>query len=786
MTEQSKLYEDPYAEREKQKYENPVPSREFILQLLRGQQQPLDRAQIIHLFQLRDPQQIEGIRRRLKAMERDGQVVWIKGYYYPADQFDRKEGIISAYPDGFGFVIAEDGKEDIFLSPKEMRTLFHGDRVEARITSVDARGRRAGMISRVLERNTHTITGLLTFVSGYAQVMPDHKKIQQDIVIDPQDLCGAQEGQVVVAEITHYPTHKRKAQGRIIQVLGDHMKPGQEIEVSLRLHDIPHQWPEAVSTQIEMLADQVEIPAQQPYQDMTHIPFVTIDGEDAQDFDDAVFCVPTDDGWRLKVAIADVAHYVPLDSALDKEAQRRGTSVYFPGRVIPMLPEKLSNGLCSLQPGVDRLAMICDIAFDAKGNMREYEFYQAVIHSVARLTYTQVGNFLQGDEDALQNNLLPPHIDSLYQLYQLLAQQRQQRGAIDFDTIETRIIFGASKKIDRIVPVVRNEAHKLIEECMLAANVCAADFLLKHKKIALYRNHAGPSAEKLSDLRDILRLLGLMLAGGDEPQPADYNQLLQKIRDRDDFAMLQTTLLRSLSQAEYEAKNKGHFGLAYPAYAHFTSPIRRYPDLLVHRAIKSILYQQPYPYTEDAMQALGEQCSQAERRADEATQDVMDWLKCEYMLDKIGEEFSGIITTVTGFGFFVALDNIHIEGLVHVTSLHNDYYVFEPARQQMRGKNSGISYRIGAKVQVRVAAVSLDERKIDLVLLDSLRKQGKKMATRRASPAANPETQHFAATTETRERKPLTPDNHETAPPADKKPKPGKRSKRKISFKRRL
>jgi ribonuclease R len=777
MTETNKL-NDPYADREKENYENPVPSREFILDLIKSQGKPLDRAQIIQLFDLSDPNQLEGIRRRLKAMERDGQLVWIKGYYHLISEFELLEGIVSAHPDGFGFMLAEDGGEDVFLSQREMRLLFHEDRVAVRVTSTDRKGRRHGVVAEVISHNTHTITGLYTSVTGQAVVMADHKKIQQDIIVAENDHTEVQEGQVVVIEITKYPTYFKKAEGRIIQVLGDHMKPGQEIEVSVRIHDIPHKWPDSVENCIASLESDVKDEDKKQRLDLTETAFVTIDGEDAKDFDDAVFCNKTDSGWQLKVAIADVSFYVNESEALDVEAQNRGTSVYFPGRVIPMLPEKLSNGLCSLNPQVDRLAMVCDINFSHQGDVLGYEFSEVVICSHARLTYTQVADMLiEGDAELCQQyNELLPALHELYQLYQVLITKRQQRGAIDFETVETRIVFGEGKKIEKIVPVSRNDAHRIIEECMLAANVCTADFLLKHKIPTLYRNHQGPTETKLKSLRDALSLLGLSLTGGEDPDASDYAKLVELIKPRSDFDMLQTMMLRSLSQAKYEAENSGHFGLSYPAYTHFTSPIRRYPDLTVHRCIKSIIKKEKINHTQEQMLQLGEHCSMTERRADEATRDVMDWLKCEYMLDKVGEEFEGIITTVTGFGFFVELGGIHVEGLVHVTSLKSDYYVFDQSSQQMKGERTGVAYKLGDNIRIRVASVSLDERKIDFILANSLpqRKPYKKTAMRSKASTESKNTDTSDVKTST------------VATNNENKKKKNKRRSRKTTFSRRL
>jgi len=714
-------YQDPYAQREQEKYENPVPSREIILELIKSSERLYNRDMIIEHFNLRDEDQLEGIRRRLKAMERDGQVVWIKGFYHSVDNFELVSGIVSSHKDGFGFLLAEDGEDDVFINQREMLQLYNGDRAKVRITSVDKKGRRCGVVTEVVERNTHKITGLYTTSSGRAMVAPDHKKIKHDVYIEANDQTIVEDGQVVVVEITQYPTRFRKAEGRIVQVLGDHMQPGQEIDVSVRIHDIPHEWPETVIAEADLCQSELSEHDKENRLDIRDLALVTIDGDDAKDFDDAVYAEKTATGWRLKVAIADVSFYVSPESALDLEAKNRGTSVYFPGRVVPMLPEALSNGLCSLNPDQDRLCMLCDMEIDEQGEVVSYQFHEALMRSKARLTYDTVAAILDDADAKLSEQYadLLPQLHELYQVFQVLLAKRNKAGAIDFATVETKILFAENKKIERIVPVQRNDAHRLIEECMLASNVCAADYLLKQKVPVLFRNHEGPTETKLTDLRAKLDLLGLSLGGGDKPEASDYAKLLSDISTRPDADLIQTSLLRSMSQAVYEAENNGHFGLSFTAYAHFTSPIRRYPDLLVHRAIKYCLDKKRFAknlLSQELMVQLGEHCSLVERRADEATRDVVDWLKCEYMLDKVGEEFTGIITTVTGFGFFVEIENIHVEGLVHVTALSHDFYAFNKAGQELRGERTGKRYRLGDMVKIQVASVSLDERKIDFFL----------------------------------------------------------------------
>ncbi|MCN4143945.1 MAG: ribonuclease R [Thiohalomonas sp.] len=721
---------DPYAKREAKNYENPIPSREFIIDLLLEQPEPINRFQVEKLLNLQDPDQKEGLRRRLRAMERDGQLYFNRRKCYELiSELEVLEGIVSAHPDGFGFVLAEDGGGDLFLGMRDMRRVFHGDRVQVRFAGVDRKGRPEGSLVKIIENNTNTIVGQLEDRDGVLMVVPDHKRINHDVIISAEHTYGAEVGQMVMVEILYYPTQFQRAKGRVIQNLGGHMEPGQEIDVAIRSYDIPHEWPMMLEAEIADLEPSVPQESKVGREDFREHLLVTIDGEDAKDFDDAVCCQKTDSGpnkggWRLWVGIADVSAYVERGTALDAEAKRRGTSVYFPGRVIPMLPEVLSNGLCSINPDVDRLTMLCEMNISAAGEVVDYRFSEGLMRSHARLTYNQVAvMLLDGDAKLCEKYLdLLPHLHELYQLYLVLAKKRAQRGAIDFETVETQIVFGEHKKIEKLVPIACNDAHRVIEECMLAANVSAANFLLENKIAALYRNHKGPTDEKLKALKEFITPLSLVLGGGDEPQAKDFSKLLNEIKERPDFEVLQTVMLRSLSQAVYEAENVGHFGLSFDAYAHFTSPIRRYPDLLVHRAIKHIVRGQKvssYNYTQEQMSDLGQHCSITERRADDATRNAMDWLKCEYMLDKVGEEFDGRISTVTGFGLFVVLDDIHVEGLVHITALKDDYYHYDKINHIMKGERTGRSFQLGGKISIKVAAVSLHERKIDFVLKGS-------------------------------------------------------------------
>lgn len=755
---------DPEAAREAEKYDNPIPSRELILSHLAERGAPASREQLVEEFGLHTDDQLEALRRRLRAMERDGQLIYTRrGTYAPVDKLDLICGRISGHRDGFGFLVPDDGSDDLFLSPAQMRLVFDRDRALVRVAGFDRRGRREGGIVEVIERAHESIVGRYYEENGIGFVVADNPKIQQEVLVTPGRTAGARIGQFVEIKITHWPTARFQPQGDIVEVIGNYMAPGMEIDVALRSYDIPHVWPEAVVKEARKLKPEVEEKDKEKRVDLRHLPFVTIDGEDARDFDDAVYCEKNSSrwklfsgGWKLYVAIADVSHYVKVGSALDAEAVERGNSVYFPERVVPMLPEELSNGLCSLNPHVDRLAMVCEMTMSKSGQMVDYKFYEAVIHSHARLTYNKVSLMLEDPKSSEGKSLrseykeVLPHLNQLYALYQVLVAARHERGAIDFETQETRIVFGTDRKIDEIRPTQRNDAHKLIEECMLAANVATARFMQDHEIPSLYRVHDGPPLERLEKLKAFLGELGLSLQRGkskDGPSPKDYQRLLESIRERPDYHLIQTVMLRSLSQAVYSAQNEGHFGLNYEAYTHFTSPIRRYPDLLVHRAIRSVVRSKRetkhveragaaimpkariYPYDEATLEKLGEQCSMTERRADEATRDVVNWLKCEFMQDRVGETFAGVITAVTGFGIFVELRDIYVEGLVHVTALPADYYHFDPVHHRLSGERSGRSFRLGDSVEVKVMRVDLDERKIDFEL--SQDKAGKGDDTRR-------------------------------------------------------
>jgi ribonuclease R len=731
---------DPHAAREAARYDNPIPSREAILELLTAAEKPLDHNAIAQSLGLAEPEQVEALQKRLRAMERDGQLmVNRRGTYCLVDKMDLLHCRVQGHRDGYGFAMPLGEGDDIYLSARQMHFVLDGDEVLVQVTGEDRRGRLEGRVVEVLARKHKTVVGRYQEESGIGFVIPDNGRLTQQILIPPKEKGQARSGQIVTAEITDYPTRQLGAKGRIAEVLGDHLDPGMEIDVAIRSHGIPYEWPEAVLAEAGRLEAEPLEADKQHRVDLRKLAFVTIDGEDARDFDDAVYCEEGKGGtWRLWVAIADVSHYVRPGSALDEEAALRGNSVYFPARVVPMLPEALSNGLCSLKPSVDRLAMVCEMELSAAGVLAKYRFYEAVIHSHARLTYTQVAEVLAngGHPDVEKRRV--DDLKRLHSLYKVLRAARDERGAIDFDTVETRIIFDERRKIEAIVPVVRNDAHKLIEECMLCANVATARLYDVNKLPTVFRVHEGPTEEKLEGLRKFLGELGLDLGGGAKPTPLHYQQLLTQIEGREDAQVIQTMLLRSLSQAVYQPENKGHFGLHYDAYAHFTSPIRRYPDLLVHRGIRHLIRsggrargvlriegaepiaaKQIFPYDVHAMAVHGEHCSMTERRADDATREVDAWLKCEYLQEHVGAEFNGVIAAVTSFGLFVELEDLYIEGLVHVTALPADYYHFDKARQRLNGERSGRSFQIGGLVRVQVARVDLDDRKIDLELIDA-------------------------------------------------------------------
>ena len=707
--------QDPHLEREKLKYSNPLPSREFVLQILAEQGIPLFPDELARMLSIKRAESVY-FERRLRAMERDGEIIINrKGAVCVAQKLDLIKCKVSGHRDGYGFAIPDEGEGqggDIFLPEREMKKAMHGDRVMVRPSGVDRRGRQEGKIVEVLDHVVGKLVGRINRVRGVWVVTPEDRRLNHDILIEPGGEAGAKDGQVVMVEILQYPEAYRQPVGKVIEVLGNYADPGMEIEIALRKHDLPHQFSDDALAQAKATPKKVRKKDwTKDRVDLRALPLVTIDGETARDFDDAVYAEKQGKGFRLVVAIADVSFYVQPGDALDQEAINRGTSVYFPRRVIPMLPEALSNGICSLNPDVERMCMVCDMQINAKGVVKRYQFYPAVMLSKARLTYTQVWDWIQNGSDSP----LLPQIQTLYALFKVLLAARSQRGAIEFDSTETQMIFNEAGKIERIVPVVRNDAHRLIEECMLAANVCAAAFLEQNGHKALYRVHEGPTEEKLENLRNYLRLVGLSLGGGEKPTAKDYAKLAEQIHGRPDAPVLQTMLLRSMQQAVYTPDNNGHFGLAYEAYAHFTSPIRRYPDLLVHRSIKAVL--KGGKYKPGKWAALGVHCSMTERRADDASRDVESWLKTYYMRDKIGEVFKGKISAVTSFGVFVLLDDVYVEGLVHISELGKDYFHFKKDIQAIVGEKSGMQYRLGDTLTVKVMSANLESAQVDFALL---------------------------------------------------------------------
>jgi ribonuclease R len=726
---------DPQAEREAQKYDQPIASRELILAVMAERDVPMRFTELADALGILNDSDLFSLQKRVKAMQRDGQLIsGRRGALGLPKKMDLVKCKIIGHRDGYGFASPVEGGDDFFLSSRQMYSVFDGDEVLVAQSGHDDKGRPEGQIVEVLIRAHTHIVGRYMEEGGIGYLLPHNRRISNHVLIPPKSKSGAKSGQLVSVKLTDYPTEVLGAKGEVEEILGDHLDPGLEIDVAIRAHDIPHEWPDAVLSEAGALRDEPSEVDKQNRVDLRHLGLVTIDGEDARDFDDAVYCETEGSGFRLWVAIADVSHYVQIGSALDEEAFNRGNSVYFPERVVPMFPEVLSNGLCSLKPEVDRLAMVCEMVIDAQGQVTDSSFYEAVIHSHARLTYTQVGEVL---ENGWHEDVHTDQLESLFRLhalYKVLREARSKRGAIDFETVETRILFDENRKIDAIVPVNRNDAHKLIEECMLAANVATAGYLEESELSALFRVHEGPSAERLEALRTFLGELALDLPGGMDPTPLDYQSVLSRLAERDDAQVIQTMLLRSLSQAVYKPDNGGHFGLNYEAYAHFTSPIRRYPDLLVHRAIKRLAAasgstprkrskdetRAPYPYTMTDLVTAGEHCSMTERRADDATRDVQLWLKCEYLRHHIGDEFAGVVASVTRFGMFVELTDIYMEGLVHISALPSDYYHFDQASQRLVGEHTRQTYQLGDAVRVQVARVDLDDRKIDLELVGAV------------------------------------------------------------------
>ena len=710
---------DPHFQRESQKYDNPILSREGLLQFLRDADGPLPLEDMAKALKLEAPERLDALQRRLQAMVRDGQVLLNRrGGYAPAAALDLLAGTVIAHPDGFGFVKFEAGGDDGFLNPSELRKCFHGDRVLVSIINIDHKGRRNVAIAEVLERRHTRVTGRFNIRAGIAAVVPDDRRLQHEVLIGPDDRNGAKDGQLVVAEITSPPDSGRPPIGKVLVVLGDRLTATKVVEMAIHGHNLPHEFPEPVLREASAIPVDVTAAEAAARVDIRHLPLVTIDGEDAKDFDDAVYCESNAAGFRLVVAIADVSHYVRPGAALDDEAVLRGTSVYFPGFVVPMLPENLSNGICSLKPKVDRLCFVCDMQVGFDGLVTESRFYEAVMHSHARLTYSQVWKVIGEDDAGAKTALgdLLPAISRLHQLYGILSKARTRRGAIEFESSEVHFELNPQGEVIQGGLLARNDAHKLIEECMIAANVEAGKAVLSNHAHAPFRVHDRPPESKYADLLEYLKEFALSMPSYAKVQPKDFTNLLKKVRLRPDAALLETVLLRSQSLAVYSTDNKGHFGLALEAYSHFTSPIRRYPDLLLHRALKKALLPASdggFSYSAQEMDRLCLQCSALERRADEAEREVDERYRSAWMEQHVGSQFDGVISGVTSFGLFVELTDSKVNGLVHVTQLPHDYWHFDPARKTLTGERKRMSFRLGDPIRVLVLKASVEDKRID-------------------------------------------------------------------------
>lgn len=737
---------DPYAASEASRYEHPVASRKWLMELLEEAGRPLDYDELVWMTETIDENR-DALFARLKAMTRDGQIITDRvGRYVLVDRAGLLSGRVVAHRDGFGFFEPDEDGESLYLHDRQMKKVYHGDRVlvAAMPPSRNSRNKREARIVEVIERKTTRLIGRLREQAGVRFVTPEDDRYLHEILIPEDGIHGAQFGQFVVVELDSFPESNRQPVGHVVDIVGSASDPGIEVQVAIRAHDLPHTFSEAALAAAQSFGDSIPTQAVEGRLDLRDLPFVTIDGADAKDFDDAVCALPRGkSGWTLWVAIADVAHYVTPDSALDQEALERATSVYFPSEVIPMLPETLSNGLCSLNPHVDRLALAVSLEIAGTGRVTKYRFHEVVFQSKQRLTYEQVQTALDevGASDLdhaglireltqhrqFEDPTVGENIGQLFSLYRMLRAAREDRGALDFDSVEPKFEFDERGKISGVAPRARLETHKLIEECMLAANVAAARCLKKFKLPTLYRIHEGPSDERLAALRQFLGSMGLGLGGGETPEPADYQALLEQAHQRPDFSLIQAMILRSMQQAKYAPDpDIGHFGLSYDHYTHFTSPIRRYPDLTVHRLLKRIiqtgaqdeaarLVRDGLPDMQRMVQ-LGEHCSMAERRADEASRDVGQWLKCQFMREKLGEEYQGTVTGVAGFGLFILLDALFVEGMVHVTQLPPDYWVFNEGQHTLTGERTHQVYRLADSVRVQVARVDLEARRIDFAM----------------------------------------------------------------------
>jgi ribonuclease R len=701
-----------------------IPSRDEVLAALEEAGRPLDPKALFKQLGVDDEERRAALGNRLRAMIRDGQIIANRrGQYCLVGHIGLVTGIVTGHRDGYGFVAPDAGGDDIYLPPREMREVLHGDKVAVRIARTDERGRAEGKLVEVLARNTREIVGRYVRESGIGFVIPDNRRYSQSVAVPPDGARGARPGDIVVVELTEAPSRDTQPIGRVIENLGEAGGPGIETEIAMRAHGLPFRWPDEALAEADAWGDRVRPSAKQGRVDLREVPLVTIDGADAKDFDDAVWCEPEGSGWRLIVAIADVSAYVPPGGALDAEARERGTSVYFPRKVVPMLPESLSNGLCSLNPGVDRLCMVCEMKVGPGGKVSAASFYEGLMRSAARLTYDEVAGILvEGDPGLVRRHAkLVPQLEHLHAVWRALVRARARRGAVDFDLPEVGMVFDPKGHVARIEPRHRNDAHRIVEECMIAANVEAARFLERHKVPTLFRVHAPPEEDRLAELKEFLAAFGLSLPTRERLEPRHLSQLVHQVESRPDADLIETVILRSMSQALYQPENIGHFGLALERYAHFTSPIRRYPDLLVHRAIRHVLRNGragDFTHGPQDMDGLGRHCSGCERRADDATREALDWLKCEFMLDRIGEEFDALVAGVVDFGLFVQIPEYQVDGLVHVSALGGDYFHRDPVHHRIVGEHTGLSFRLADRLRVRLTRVSLEERKIDFELAE--------------------------------------------------------------------
>lgn len=714
---------DPNFDRELETYENPVPSREFILTTIKSFPKPRKMNYLISHFELDDqPDLIEGLRRRLKAMIRDGQLVKLRVGFVPVSSEEELEGELHFAKEREVYCITDEQRK-IPLLPGTLRGCFEGDRVKVKVRNIVDSEESYGRIIEIVEAQEKTVVGRFYKERNFYKVVPLEKNIFQHISIPKTKTGKAKDDDIVVVKLSRDIEELSYGglEGEVIEVLGDYTSPGIEIDMAIKKFNLPNAWPKAVEKLSKELPKIITPQSKRNRENLIDVPFITIDGEDAKDFDDAVFCEPTKSGWKVSVAIADVGHYVKHNTPLDKEAKLRGNSTYFPNRVVPMLPEGLSNQLCSLKPDEERLTMVCHMSVNKEGRVTRSNFTRAVIRSHARLTYNKVAKIYEGDVKLTeQYSEVLPNIMALREAYTVLCAQRRKRGALDLETVDNLILFNDDGKIDKIIPVYRNDAHKVIEECMLAANVCAARLILRHKKPGLFRVHDDPPLKKLTQLKAFLSELGMSLKGNqDKPDAAAYADILYQAKERPDRHVIETMVLRSLSQAQYRAQNVGHFGLAYPQYVHFTSPIRRYPDLIIHRILAAIIAEKDKNvYSTETLEALGEALSVTERRSDEASRDATFALKCHYMQDKVGEDFEGVVSGVTAFGLFIELKDIYIEGLIHVSQLGHEYFHYDPVKHIMVGEHSRQTYQLGQEVKVKVVRVDMEEKKIDFELLD--------------------------------------------------------------------